>query len=300
VSAPSIEYSAYGLRICSEIPLPGLLKLAPEPGARADLSIMFGQVGEGPGPGHWYSLASNRSRLIWAGVGRFDIEGGHRIVVTGDGAEPRFLAHVILGPAMALLLQQRGLFPLHASVVEIDGAAVAIAGSSGAGKSTLAHALARRGCPLVADDIAALEVRDGVTWVLPGQAAHRLWPDTLRRAGVEPESAELLHEQTDKRLVGGEMDARSSAPRPLPISRVVLLRPGERVAVARIDGLERALAFVAQIYYPELLVGADGTKAVFDRCARIASTVATFELERPRERDTVEELADRFVDLSWA
>lgn len=291
------DYSGYGMRIRSAIPMPGLPRLEPDPGARVDLTVEHGDVCGGPGPGNWYSLSPERSRLIWAGVGRFEIEAGNRIVFAADGAQPRFLVHVVLGPALGLLLQQRGLFPLHASVVEIDGEAVAIAGRSGAGKSTLAHELTLRGYRLVADDIAAIEMVDGVAWVRPGQTAHRLWPDSLQRAGLDPAMAELLHEQSDKRLLTTDVPAGRGADKSLPLSRVYVLSVGDGVSVTQLEGLDRTVALAAQVFYPELLLGTQGTNPVFAQCSAIARSAPVLRLERPDGDDSVEELADRV--LSW-
>src|SRR6185436_17962029 len=51
------------------------------------------------------------------------------------------------------VLQQRGLLPLHASALLLGAGAIALLGPSRAGKSTLAAALARRGHPVLADDV---------------------------------------------------------------------------------------------------------------------------------------------------
>jgi hypothetical protein len=65
----------------------------------------------------------------------------------------------LLGPALGVLLQQRGLLVLHASAVAIGERVVAFVGESGWGKSTTAAALERRGHTVVADDVCALHLR---------------------------------------------------------------------------------------------------------------------------------------------
>ena len=62
----------------------------------------------------------------------------------------------LLGSAMGVLLHQRGLLPLHANAVEIDGKAFAFMGASGSGKSTLAAWFHDHGYRIIADDVCAV------------------------------------------------------------------------------------------------------------------------------------------------
>jgi hypothetical protein len=66
----------------------------------------------------------------------------------------------------AALLQ--GLEVFHASAVVRDGQAVAFLGRSRAGKTSLALELCRRGASFLADDVLALECRDGRLLAHPG------------------------------------------------------------------------------------------------------------------------------------
>jgi hypothetical protein len=58
---------------------------------------------------------------------------------------------------LPIVLQAGGAEVLHASAVRMSRGVVALCGVSGAGKSTLAVALSRRGYPLWADDVVALD-----------------------------------------------------------------------------------------------------------------------------------------------
>ncbi len=77
----------------------------------------------------------------------------------------------LLGPVLGFLLRLRGITCLHASAVAVDGQALAFMGPPGAGKSTTAAAFARRGYPVLTDDITALEEKGERFWVLPGGPA---------------------------------------------------------------------------------------------------------------------------------
>jgi hypothetical protein len=111
---------------------------------------------------------------------------------------------------LPLVLQAGGTEVLHASAVCVRGGVVALCGSSGVGKSTTAMALGRRGHPLWADDMVALDLTGRHPEVLPlsfelrlraeaasffGEqpgATQRLRPSGTPGNGAEPEPARLV------------------------------------------------------------------------------------------------------------
>jgi hypothetical protein len=64
----------------------------------------------------------------------------------------------LLGPVFGLLLRLRGVTCLHASAVVFDDWSVVFVGPEGAGKSTTAAAFAKRGYAVLSDDIVALSI----------------------------------------------------------------------------------------------------------------------------------------------
>lgn len=90
----------------------------------------------------------------------------------------------LLGSAFGALLHQRGLLPLHANAVEIDGRAFAFMGPSGAGKSTLAAWFHRQGDSVIADDVCVVGFGgDGRSFAAPGLPRLRLWAEALELMG---------------------------------------------------------------------------------------------------------------------
>ena len=79
---------------------------------------------------------------------------------------------------LPMALSRQGRLVLHASAVEIDGAALVFVGLSGRGKSTLATSFALQGHALVVDDGLLLEPSAHGWMALPGEAAVRLRRDS--------------------------------------------------------------------------------------------------------------------------
>jgi HPr kinase/phosphorylase len=97
----------------------------------------------------------------------------------------------------------RGLEVFHASAAVHDGQAVAFLGRSGAGKSSLALELCGRGWGFLADDVLALECRDGKLLAHPGSplagVAHEHASSPRAREGAH--EAQVVAVNARERLV---------------------------------------------------------------------------------------------------
>jgi hypothetical protein len=93
-------------------------------------------------------------------------------VVAPQPSDLYLLSHPVLSLVLMELLKRRGLYPLHAAGLALDGHGVLLAGTSGAGKSTLSVALARGGFSFLSDDTVFLEA-DNPGWRV------RAFPDQI-------------------------------------------------------------------------------------------------------------------------
>jgi hypothetical protein len=170
-----------------------------------DIEISIGYVPDNISP---QTHATPFLQIAESGVCRFEIstvaafliENGRTITIAPHidpaAAELRVF---LLGTVFGILCHQRGVLPLHASCVSINGRAVAFAGASGAGKSTLALALARRGHPLLSDDVCVVDWRaPGGPLVLPSALRLRLWRDALDRFAISTDGLERSRPDMEK------------------------------------------------------------------------------------------------------
>lgn len=101
-------------------------------------------------------------------------EAGSRISAWHSGNEARDeMEATLTGLVLACPLRARGMSCLHATVVSIDGGAVALVGRPATGKSTTAMGLLEQGAGPVTEDLAAFVEEDGRFFVQPGSP--QLW-----------------------------------------------------------------------------------------------------------------------------
>jgi hypothetical protein len=247
-----------------------------------------------PLPGGRARLAAARDRAVLhvQGVGSFAIEHGNRIrLAPENGAAPDAAARWLNGTVATLLLAQRGQFALHASVAEIDGAAVALCGPRRAGKSTTALRLAQRGHPLVTDDVSVLAPGDPVM-VHPLVHPVRVLPETAERLGLDTSEAKQGPRQL--KLV---LPAPSRPP--LPLAAIALLRRdgSHDVSAVRLRGADAHWVVGSNTHRGgifRLLWEAE----IFTWAARVSSAVPVHAISRPGEGWTVDAVADAVEKLT--
>jgi hypothetical protein len=185
-------YAVAGLKLASPVRL-----AAPTAGGPPDWTIDFGDprlpppgrsddelVSELAGPDKvLYRVTAGPGRrpvmLEFPGLADFEIHPAPRTVVAHahPDSDPGLLPILVTGTLTALLLSLAGEIVLHASAVEVAGAAVAFVGGSGQGKTTVAALCCTAGYPLVADDLLVVRVsEDGSVHCLRGSGELRLRP----------------------------------------------------------------------------------------------------------------------------
>ena len=285
------RYRVYGLGVRSDLPLPELNR-EENPGD-ADVDIRIGRVPRSAEEG--ISLGPDGAILRIKDVACYLMRNGREIIVDAcPGASDRNVRLYLLGSAMGVLLHQKGLLPLHAKAVEVDGRAVAFMGESGAGKSTLAAWLHDRGHRVIADDVCVLRFDEerGRVRVDPGLPRIRLWKDALQRSGREPDNYELSwagDESYEKFDV--PVSPERSATAELEVAAIYLLSAGERFGIELLTGVDAVDAVFSHTYRGFVVAQLGQNRLHFDAAVNVVRSTPIFRLERSRE------LADMAADI---
>ena len=198
------SYRLCGLKLDSDFDLPALPEWDGPAEASADVHCRRGAVPSRlDRPDHiapvFQTSGAGEFLLVLPGTGRILVRNGDEITVEPNAGAAGNLSAILAGPIQAVLWHQRGLLPLHASVVVIKGRAVALCGDGAAGKSTLAAVLAAQGQRVIADDICVVDARNnGDALALPGSARVQLWRDALAELGVATDGLKRVLEHKER------------------------------------------------------------------------------------------------------
>lgn len=283
-------YSLCGWRVRSEVLLPELPAWSGDDRGEG-IEFVIGDVPATLGEtvlktdGVEVSVEGSRVRMGIRNVGIYLIESGNRIVLEpGLDVDPNSpdIRLFLLGAGLGYLCHQRGLLPLHASAVEIDGRAVLFTGVSGAGKSTLASAFLERGYRLLSDDVVPVEMTANSAMVLPSIARIRLWPDSAAQAGWRIDEMELCRKSLLKVARPIDSAAMTGALEPAAIFH---LRPGpldgSMPRVVPISGVRAVTALGTRVYRERGLMAIAGRRGGMERIAAVAARIPRhFRLER--------------------
>lgn len=189
-------------------------------------------------------------------------------------------ADYLLGGVIAFVLRGRGMVPLHASAIVIDGHAVLFAGAAGAGKSTTASACALLGIPVLSDDVVAVGDVEGAMVAYPSQPRMSLWSDSA--GALFPAQSLPTHSAVyPKHSIDLVERGYRFHDRVVPIDMIFVLgdrRPIESSTLVRVLTPRAALMTLVTCSYANYLIDASMRAREFDLLGRLVTRVPVSEL----------------------
>ncbi len=295
------QYILCGLKVESDLALPELTPWPGSPDHPFDVEFRLGSVEQicEPDEKRLRFQASGPDKIIFhiPKAGRVSIEDGRRVIVDPfAGVSDDRLRVEFIGTTQSLLWYERGYLPLHASALLVEGRAIAVGAQSHSGKSVLAAALAKRGCPVVADDMMVVDSSRKAPVVLPGYQKLRLWEDACRELGLLGSMLANAHFVPGKFVL-----ATTAAPPEIPVRLTdMFILSGDRQAkfsaeqLPVVQGLQHLLAATHWL---------DGARAlgrqaqVFSSVNDIVSKVKLWRLTPADGLEHALESADALLEL---
>lgn len=291
-----MHYSAYRLRLASDLALPELVP-AGDAGGVPDVEIRSSRVASGGlpegrqlGPFLWASPGQ-----LWLhvpGIARFLVRDGRRIDVEPEpGADEDSVRVFLLGSALGALLSQRGLLVLHGNAVRIGDQCMVCVGPSGAGKSTLAAGFLRRGHEVLADDVVAV---DAQCRALPGFPRIKLWQDVADRLAIDTEPLQRIRPDMPKFNL--PVPAAGDG-EPLPIRWIYVLGSDhvDDFRFEPIQGMQRFMPLRQNTYRVRFLEGMVLKAEHLRLCGQLAGRVRLARVTRPRLGFALDAMVDRLA-----
>jgi len=285
ISKKIYHYSAFGIRIDSEILLPELSVSAE--GVVADIIIRYGDLAT-----PLYECGNFKDRAVGNFVLKieelpaFCLMNGKQIIVQLFQDSTVMRAN-LLGTIMGALLMQRKMLPLHGSTVVINGNGIIFTGESGAGKSTIAAALRKQGYPLMSDDLSAMSCEQNcVFYGQPGYMEQRLSEDTTEMLGIDTIGLEKVYEFRNKYVVP-VLDESKIVPVPIGAIYEIVKAPCADIVIEKLQGIDKLTTIMNNTYQP-LLVEALNIKDIhLKQCSNLAKQISVFRLSRPEGKRSI-------------
>lgn len=289
------DYFLCGWRVRSELGLPELAQWSGDDRA-PDVIIRLGEVPERlddpveDGP----FLQIDRSGLCLLrldNVAAYLVNGPNEVIIAPrPGAVETEIRVFLLGAVLGLLCHRRGLLPLRASCVAVDGKAVALCGPSGAGKSTAAAQLALRGHRVLGDDVCVVDAHAaGGPKVLPSYSRLKLWQDALEALKISRHGLERNRLGQNK----FHYTAGAFATAAVPLSKILVLRvawPGRPGESARLtQPAQKIAALNEELYRPQAAKALNRTAALLAAQATLAGSALIWRLTRSFDRSDMDQ-----------
>ena len=225
-----------------------------------------------------------------------------RIICTADPSvfDDNFLRIELLGTAMPLWLERKGIVTFHCAAVETGGKAFVLLADSGEGKSTMAAYLLKKNCRLLADDVTAVEVESGTPMIRPAFPQMKLWPGSVKHLKKKEKDYPRIIKGFPKRLVpvSGD-DVGDFCSQPTPLEAIYLLKQGgarEQILIEKKSQSQCLLDLLCYSFVGKLLEGTNGRPERLKRLGEVARSVPLKEITYPSGFGKIHEVCDRILD----
>ncbi|NTW32401.1 MAG: serine kinase [Bacteroidetes bacterium] len=284
------KYWGFGLHIASEIEFPELLPmefdlpdvefvLGKMPEIKEDISVSTKNFS--------YYITDNELLFKVYDIAGYYAANGNKIIIEPftNVQDMRSIRLYVLATAIAAILLQRGLLPLHASAIIKNDELVFITGDSQAGKSTTLAGLLKNGNTVFSDDVVVIKKNENskIT-VSASYPMMKLWDDTLDKlndALFRDRSFRVKHD-IDKYGIFFHDNFNTNS---YSVSKVFILRKQEipQIVSRKLKGTEAFDALTKQVYRPMLIHNNSLRALCFTLLTDIVQNSSIYEVCRPLE-----------------
>lgn len=236
---------------------------------------------------HHARLPDGSDYLRWSSLFEFMVSSdGRRIGARPITDVPREAFQTyLLGQVLSYALLKMGMEPLHATVLVVDGWAVALLGASGRGKSTLGAAFLKAGHQLLTDDLLVLKKEADGFSAYPGLPRIKLFPE-VAKAFLGEAAGTPMNPQTTKLVI--PLKPGHVAQAVSPLKAIYVLRPptaqarSKRVAIRPLRPCKAVVKLVGSTFNT-VIRSPDRLARQFLQAAKLAARIPVKSLGYPRD-----------------
>lgn len=196
----------------------------------------------------------------------------------------------LLGSAFGYAMILRHAVVLHGGAVAKYGKGVIITGESGAGKSTVANGLREREFAFIADDVCAISEGEQKTHINMAYPQQKLCRDAALKMGYDLSELIYINEERDKFAVRLK---ENYLPDGMDFDYLfeIVLTDEEALTIKKVEGTDKLMLMLRNIYRGEGAFAFWGMPSEYmKKCLQIASTIQVYQVARPKNTDTLQDI----------
>lgn len=289
-------YTAFGFNITSEIEFPELL--VNKTSAVTDVQIRFGpsprflDTGVTDNPDLW--ITPNQYLIHFKDVSWYYAENGNLIILDPyQNADVKSVRLYLLCNAMAAIIHQRKLIPLHASGIISKNGVVLIAGQSGIGKSTTVKALSQKSHKIFTDDVCVLKFHEKKILAIPSYPMMKLWENSfeLLQLGNKNEEHKLKFDMNKYGVFFHDEFVSKWKP-VIKIFNIEEADDTEKVCIKKQKGIEAFKIIGENTYRNHYVEPMKLNTLHFKIASGLAEQCEVFKITRPANRNSISEVVE--------
>lgn len=269
-----------------------------------DVSLRLGHVPnhsaeEIAGPNQKVFINEFCFKLYVPNIAKYWAESGSTIIIEKSGKVDDALVRLFcLSNVFAAVLYQRGIFPLHSAAIKIENHLVLICGHSGAGKSTLLASLISKGFKIFSDDVCVPYISSsGQVFMHSSYPMMKFWKDSLECFPILGNPDIQLRPEYDKYGIFFHNEFKIKASMPLIVFFLEKSSENRELCFREIKGVELFQKLESNAYRGEYLAGFDLKRSHFELFTSLANQLKSYVIERPKDINTIVELADKAEEI---
>lgn len=292
-------YQIYGLVIASELEIEEALEIALPEDRQADVVIEVGdllpeveeKLKEVNQDGNIFFFRYDGLFFRVKGVASYYVSKDRIRVTEEEGADYKAVKTFLLGSSFGYCMNLRNMVVVHGGAVYKNGKGLIVTGECGAGKSTLSCALRKYGYDFIADDVCAIsESKEGNPHINHAYPQQKLCRDAAIRQGYDLSELIYINEERDKFAIRLK-DRFLPEGADFHYLFEIVLSDDTELSVKEIQGHEKLFTLIRNIYRGESSFEMWGVPPHYMKaCATIASKVKIYQISRPKEGNTLEEM----------
>ena len=204
----------------------------------------------------------------------------------------------IISHCLVNILYMRNIITLHSSTVGNETGAITLLGDCGAGKSTYSTLLRHEGYKLLADDISAIRLEQGIPMVALSVPQQKYKVDTALKEGHKLEDLECIDKVRNKYRLLLSDDEMCDGPKPMKgLFELVADTEHNRLEFQKLEGMDALRMLTCNLFCQNYSDSLGGLSVdTFQSLLQIAKQVPVYRILRPTNRDARQEILDFILE----